>query len=202
MTEISHGFAYAFIAPSVTILAALIGSIINEAYKRHRDKIGLAAALAGEISTHVNGLQNAWVSILDKWISTLQSGNPLLKSSFDRPIDRVYNDCVSKLGLLPSQVVSDIVYFYESISGFRNALVQILGGMPEYQRPEDKARVQLAMVLSIKEQVNTLYNKAHDSILPSLKEVETEMFGFSTVKSIFSKLCYFLLICWNRLTGS
>lgn len=93
--------AVALIAGVVALVVAYLNGILTESYKRFRDGSALAAGLAGELASYLP----AWPLLktsLDSIVGAIESGQrwTVCLRPFERPRDLVFEESVSKLGLL------------------------------------------------------------------------------------------------------
>lgn len=111
----------ALIGLIATIIGAILGAILNEKYKRHRDAVATAAALAGELSSYRQALV-ALDNSLPVLISRVEQGAPLNIPEQAPPTDIAFEAYVDRIGLLGSQLAEQVAYVYGQIRGFRSAL--------------------------------------------------------------------------------
>ena len=92
-----------------------------EDYRRFRDGKALARALAGELSSRSEavGLLKEGVTQI---LSSLKANGRVRLPKIEKVTDYVFESSISKLGLLESDLVEDVVYVYENIAAFRAAL--------------------------------------------------------------------------------
>ncbi len=121
----SNSLTAAVIAASVTVIVGYLTTFAAEQYKRHRDKTALAAALAGELASHKAAIP-ALQSALDALLKQLQSGEPIKRAKFDKPVDVVFDSNVEKLGLLGSETVETVVFVYNQLKAFRSSFAPLL----------------------------------------------------------------------------
>lgn len=117
----SDPLAAALIALSGTLLIGFIANFLAEDYRRFRDGKSLARALAGELSSRSEGvelLRNALSQIL----AALKANQDIKLLKVDKTTDHIFENSVSKLGLLESDLIEDVVYVYENIGAFRVAM--------------------------------------------------------------------------------
>lgn len=111
---------HALIGLIATIIGAFSGSILNEAYKRHRDAVAVAAALAGELSSYLQAfaaLDNSLSILIDR----VEHGDPLNIPEQAPSTDTAFEAYVGKIGLLGSQQAEQVAYVYGQVRGFRSA---------------------------------------------------------------------------------
>lgn len=131
----------AVIAASVALIVAFLNSIGAEIYRRHRDKMALAAGIAGELSSYEHALpilQNALRTAIER----VDSGDrtKLAFRPFEKPRDFIYEKAVEKLGLLGPTLVRDIAYVYGNLNGFRASFALITTHFSEMSDLELKGR--------------------------------------------------------------
>jgi hypothetical protein len=107
--------------------AVLLGGFIAEAYRRHRDRQGIASAIAGEIA----GLlymtdKRQYPQIFEDILSRLESGAevqiPKLIGGTDHKFSTMFpiiDRHLDKLGLLPDNLPERVVRFYQFVAGIR-----------------------------------------------------------------------------------
>ena len=125
--SMSDGIWVATIAGLVAITVAYVNNFVAEGYRRFRDGSALAASLAGELGSY----ETAWpmlLEMLDSMISAVEAKqkDKLSFRMFERPTDLVFEDAVSKLGLLGAKAAENVVYVYSNIRAFRLALELIM----------------------------------------------------------------------------
>jgi len=110
----------ALIGLIATIIGAILGAFLNEMYKRHRDAMATAAALAGELSSYRQAFVALDVS-LPVLIGRVEEGNPLNIPEQAPPTDIAYEAYIDKIGLLGSELAEQVAYVYGQVRGFRSA---------------------------------------------------------------------------------
>ena len=113
----------AIIGLIATIIAAIIGGLLNETYKRHLDAVATAAALAGELASYRPAF-----AMFDASVSVLT--NQALAGELHIPeqapaVDTAYNAYVDKIGLLGPELAESVADVYGRIRGFRAALYPV-----------------------------------------------------------------------------
>lgn len=103
-----------------TIVGAILGAVLNEQYKRHRDAAATAAALAGELSSYREAFKQLDLS-LPILIDRVHQGQALNMPEQSPPTDIAYEKYVDKVGLLGSQLAEEIAFVYGQIRAFRSA---------------------------------------------------------------------------------
>jgi hypothetical protein len=123
------------ISLTVTVLVAFLaiaGGIVNERYKRHQNKIAVAAIMHAEISALIRLALLS--STVDKWESLavdLEKGNNLTMAQIyvtDPNRGDIFNAYVDKFGLLDLKDATDIILFYEYIVGIRILIKNLVHG--------------------------------------------------------------------------
>ncbi|MCY1207766.1 hypothetical protein D9M72_193740 [compost metagenome] len=86
----SDGMMTALVAGCVAITVAWLTQFVAEGYKRHRDGSALAAALAGELSSHGSAL-GSLKAIFTQWIGLIEGGrrNEMTIFHFEKQRDLV-----------------------------------------------------------------------------------------------------------------
>lgn len=110
----------AVIAVSGAVMVGYITNFVAEDFRRFRDGTALAAALAGELNSHITALPSLREMIEDQ-IKCVKNGQRPAFRIFDTPNDPIFDSAVSKLGLLGSEMVEDVVFTYQQIRAFRIA---------------------------------------------------------------------------------
>lgn len=133
--------AVALIAGVVALVVAYLNGILAESYKRFRDGSALAAGLAGELASYLP----AWPLLkasLDSIVGAIESGQrrTVCLRPFERPRDLVFEESVSKLGLLGPALVEDVVFVYSNIRAFRMAFELITRSAAEMADDELRRR--------------------------------------------------------------
>jgi hypothetical protein len=139
----SDTFWAAIIAASTALIVAFLNSIVAEVYRRHRDKVALAAGISGELSSY-----EPFFPILKKLLQTaiasVDSGNreKVFFRPIEKPRDFIFEKAVEKLGLLGPALVRDTVYVYVygNLNGFRTSLGVISTHFREMSDDELKTR--------------------------------------------------------------
>ena len=111
---------------------AIIGGVINEIYKRHQNRIAVAAAMHAEISalveiTTANNTVQEWTKIA----AILVAGNniPIPPIFVPEPTEGpVFNAYVNKFGFLAPNDAKDIILFYQNLIGIRILLRNLVSG--------------------------------------------------------------------------
>jgi hypothetical protein len=116
----------AIIAAAVGATAAIMSGLGVEAYKRHRDRKGIASAIAGEISgiimmtakrRHVERFQGA--------LERLDRNEPVVIPGIlgvEPKLDPVVEKNLDKLGALGGDLPERIAHFYQFLMGIRQDL--------------------------------------------------------------------------------
>jgi hypothetical protein len=108
----------ALIGFSGSVLVSFIANFCAEDYRRHRDSHALAGALAGELSSY----KDAWPELragLEAMLVHARSGVQLVVPKIPKPVDRVFEANVARLGLLEPALSEEIAYVYNQINAFR-----------------------------------------------------------------------------------
>jgi hypothetical protein len=118
----------AIIGLIATIIGAIIGSLVNESYKRHCDGVATAAAIAGELGSYrvAFGLLDDSIPIM---IELAQKGEKLPLPKQDTPSDAVFDAYVDKIGLLGTELAENVALVYGYIRGFRAGFFPLTGNM-------------------------------------------------------------------------
>jgi hypothetical protein len=137
----------ALIGLIATIVGAIIGTFLNEMYKRHRDAVATAAALAGELASY-----RLAFFILDQsmpvLIQRVERGEPLNLPAVEQPTDVVFAAYVDKLGLLGHQLAEQAALVYGQIRGFRAAFFALTRADMKFDTPYLLASLKAAHSLA------------------------------------------------------
>jgi len=111
--------AGAIIAVGGVLIGAYVTNFVAEDYRKFRQKIIIAAGLAGELESHALALpliRNALLALLE----ASRTGQKIIfPSKFDVPTDPIYEKVVGDFGLLGRHLTRDIVFTYQNIRAFR-----------------------------------------------------------------------------------
>lgn len=131
----------AILAASATLIVAFLNSIVAELFRRHKDRVALAAAIAGELASYEPALPIIQKFLRDT-IHAVETDNRGVISfrPFEKPKDLVFEKAVEKLGLLGPKLVEDIVYVYGNLNAFRTSLGLISTHFKEMPDAELRAR--------------------------------------------------------------
>ena len=163
----------AIIAASATLIVAFLNSIVAESFKRHKDRVAIAAAMAGELASYAP----AFPIIQQALSSTIQAAENGKRETlnfrpFEKPKDFVFEKAVEKLGLLGPQLAEDIAFVYGNLNAFRSSFVLISTHFKEMSNEELKVRSTACL-----EALNRAAERGGPLIL-SLKRVANECFIF------------------------
>lgn len=152
-----------------TIIGAIIGAVLNEMYKRHRDAVAASAAIAGELASYRGAFESLKVS-LPVLIGRAEKGEPLNIPEQAPAKDTAYDAYVDKIGLLGPYLAEDIARVYGYIRGFRSALIPISGekgaAAPEYMEASLRVADMFAQGAF----------KDSDSLVPALRKRARQTF--------------------------
>lgn len=154
-----------------TILGAVLGAILNEMYKRHRDAIATAAALAGELSSYREAfaaLDFSFPVLIDR----VEQGNPLNNPEQAAPADIAFEAYVDKIGLLGSQLAERVAYVYGQVRGFRSAF------FPLTRQSEKFDATYVAAALRVAHMFSQNANKHAEPLIKALQERASQSFWF------------------------
>jgi hypothetical protein len=116
----------AFFGLSGTLIVAFLANFCAEDYRRHRDSVALAAALAGELASYAD----AWPilrSSLEAMLGQARSGDRIFLPKMSKPTDRVFEANVGKIGLVGPDLAEDLAYTYNQVNAFREMFYTIMG---------------------------------------------------------------------------
>lgn len=159
----------ALIGLIATIFGAVVGAILNEGYKRHRDAIATAAALAGELSSY----REAFVSLdfsFSVLIARVEQGEPLNIPEQAAPTDIAFEAYVDKIGLLGSHLAERVAYVYGQVRGFRSAF------FPLTRQGERFDATYVAAALRVAHMFSQSANKHAEPLIKDLQERANQSF--------------------------
>ena len=137
----SDTLAAAIIAASIALIIAFVNSIVAELFRRRKDRMALAASIAGELASY----EPAWPLIRQGLRTTIDAIEAGSRSSvsfrpFEKPRDFVFEKAVERLGLLGPALVEDTVYVYGNLNAFRVSFALIGAHFSDMSDVELKAR--------------------------------------------------------------
>ena len=160
----ADGTTSAFIAASATLITAFVTQFLAEGYKRFKEGSSVAAGIAGELSSSEEAVPLIRVSLRTASENIRLGGKDRLKfRSFDKPVDRFFDEVVGKVGLLGPELAERVIYIYSNLSAFRAALVLIHSTHSEMESEELLGRIVLCQ-----DALERAYKAASDT-LPELK---------------------------------
>jgi len=121
----SDTIAAAFIGGFVALVVGTITVFGTEAYRRHRDAISLAGALAGEIAVYVEALpmiESTWGELERR----AAAGTLLVVPNLPMPVNAIYDHCARDVGLLGPKLASEVAYLYGNVAAFRGAMAALI----------------------------------------------------------------------------
>jgi hypothetical protein len=114
------------------IFGGVISGLVGEHYRRYRDMVATAAALAGELSSirlACNELQELLPRLLDQ---VKIAGRPPAMPRMNAPNDIAYEAYIDKLGLLGSDLAERTSLAYGQIRGMRAYFFALTGELSSY----------------------------------------------------------------------
>ncbi|MEJ8859922.1 hypothetical protein WKW79_35610 [Variovorax robiniae] len=119
----ADGIASASIAVFGAVALAYATQFVADDFRRFREGSVLAAGLAGELSSYKFAVP-ILREMVGSWIAAIDGGRrtDLRFHPFDKPVDHVFPQAVSKLGLLGSSLVEEVVFVYGNLGAFRVAM--------------------------------------------------------------------------------
>lgn len=129
----------ALIGFSGTLIGGFVANFCAEDYRRHRDSVALAGALAGELSSY----KDAWPmlrSSLEVMHERTLAGIKISFPKVPKPVDRVFEANVAKIGMLGPELAEDLAYVYNQFNAFRE-LFKTLMDEPDLTSDEQAARI-------------------------------------------------------------
>lgn len=133
------GLSGALIGFGGTLIGGFIANFCAEDYRRHRDSLALAGALAGELASY----KDAWPLLrtnLQAMHEMSLAGNKLKIPKIPKPVDRVFEANVARIGLLGPKLAEDLAYVYNQFNAFRD-LFKTLMDEPELGADQQAARL-------------------------------------------------------------
>jgi hypothetical protein len=122
MSDVLTGALLGF---SGSLIVAFLANFCAEDYRRHRDSVALAAALAGELASY----EDAWPilrSSLGGMHEQSLAGNRVLFPKMSKPTDRVFEANVGKVGLVGPELAEDLAYVYNQVNAFREMIKTLM----------------------------------------------------------------------------
>jgi hypothetical protein len=163
--------------PLSVAMLSILGLIINERYKRHQNRIAVAAAMHAEISalaeiTSANATVQGWenlANMLEK-DSTLQ----IPQMYTPEPTEGiVFNTYVEKFGLLAAKDARDIILFYQYLIGIRISIKNLMNGTWDSHPNAAKVKAtQIRTGLRFWNQCEEIKRR----LLPSLSQTASQIF--------------------------
>jgi hypothetical protein len=128
----------------MAFLGAILGAILSgvglESYKRHRDRQGVASALAGEIFAILQMSEKRnYVQWATQLVQQLEAGEAVkIPDVVAKPIelDPVAAKHVDKIGLLGGNLPEKIATFYHYVMGIRLDLSNLADGKFDYNHTQ------------------------------------------------------------------
>lgn len=108
----------ALIAAGAAIVIGYLTSFAAESYRRFKDGSSIAAALAGELNSYLQGLSRAKAAITSL-IDIAEGDAPKTLPTPKEQADTVFNAAAERLGLLGPSLVEDLVFVYHQVRAFR-----------------------------------------------------------------------------------
>jgi predicted DNA-binding ribbon-helix-helix protein len=128
----------------VALISVFFSGILLESYKRHRDRQGVASALAGEIFSIIHMAQRREHAKHFAFIlATLESGEkvswPDITGGDPSQDDPVVKSQMDRLGFLPDNIPERIVTFYTYMRGIRIDIANLSKGA--FREPRIEAEI-------------------------------------------------------------
>ena len=112
----------ALIAASVALIAVYCTQFLAESYRRFMDGSSLAAGIAGELSSHKEAIPHIRLTLRTvQEITEIGRQEEIMLRSFDKPVDRYFDQVVGKVGALGPHLAERIIYVYSNLHAFRGA---------------------------------------------------------------------------------
>lgn len=164
------------------ILVSYITNIIAVEIRRFQDGTSLAAALAGELSSHAKAMPLLRYS-LTIWIEHLSGGNKIKMHDTSLPTDPIFDDAVPRLGLLGHKIVEDTVYTYQQIRAFRSVFVVLVRNNGDMTNAEQIGHCRSCIAI-----IDEAHNRGA-TLIPALQQRALENYDYDLpgrIKRIFS----------------
>jgi hypothetical protein len=112
--------------------AAMGSNLLVEAYKRHRDRQGAAAALAASIQATIDlARRRGYVGLFNHYVAELRAGRdvkiPTLVKALGQ-IDPITDRYIDRLGMFGGALSFEIAYFFSVVIGIRLDLERMGAG--------------------------------------------------------------------------
>lgn len=142
----SAGIVAALIAACVALVAMYCTQFLAENFRRFKEGSGIAAGLAGELSSYKEAAP-LLRKFFDDSLEMIQAGrkDQLLFRSLEKPVDRYYEEVVGKIGLLGPEMAEQIIFVYSNLNAFRVAFMLINDQHKDMTPPELVARITLCV---------------------------------------------------------
>ncbi|ACC75804.1 hypothetical protein Bphy_6783 (plasmid) [Paraburkholderia phymatum STM815] len=122
----------------------MLNNFVGEDYRRFRDGVALAGALAGELDAHAKSIPEIRSKLL-QWAEGPESREPI--RNFSPPTDPVFDSSVAKLGLLGPKLAGKVASVYQEIRQIRADLLIVAQEVKEMQAAELSARLGRCVAL-------------------------------------------------------
>jgi hypothetical protein len=122
-----------------SLTVSFLANFCAEDYRRHRDSLALAGALAGELASY----KDAWPQLrtaLQKMHENTSAGNKISFPKIAKPVDRIFDANVARIGLLGPALAEELAYVYNQVNAFRE-LLKTLIDEPDIGADQQSARV-------------------------------------------------------------
>lgn len=124
----SDTIAAALIAAPTALLVAFLAHFGAESFRRYKDRVSLAGALAGELASYDEAFPILKVSF-EYLLAEATGGRPVnLATKVPFVDDPVFGKTADKLGLLGPHLAEAVAYVYGQLRGFRAALTAVPTG--------------------------------------------------------------------------
>jgi hypothetical protein len=114
----------ALIAGCVAVLGSFLAHFGAESYRRFRDRVALAGALAGELASYEEAFAIARASF-QVLAEDSRRGAVANIAKLPVPDDPVFGKTAEKLGLLGPHLAEAVAYVYGQLRGFRAAVASM-----------------------------------------------------------------------------
>jgi hypothetical protein len=137
----------------------MAGGVVLEMYKRHRERQGIASALAGEISTILfMTKERKYIETYHKIAELLECGQevsiPTVVTRTEKGFDPVMAKNLDRLGSLGGSLPEGIVKFYTIVEGLRFDVTRLAGG--EFKQRQHEAAELIRRDIKIWADIATL----------------------------------------------
>lgn len=131
------GFEQAIITSAVALLGIYLTQFLAENYRRFKDGSAIAAGLLGELRSYKADHEDLEVGI-NQWISAARThGKDVLPMrQMPKHSDPFFDSCVSKIGLIGGDLVTDTIFVYYRVRAAKDMLAIVSENFDELGEAE------------------------------------------------------------------